>query len=147
MQYSCSWSDDKKYDTQSFVGHGNMTTLGWTCHTRAVPSCDMQTCQGPEMKMCETVRHSGEGAIFRGGGREHCLWCGLCLNFLTLFLHSCCRTEEIKFSIKPITRKPIQNLWLFYKIKYKTLSMRCTYVYNISVANTAYTKWAQCHRP
>ena len=21
--------------------HGNMTTLGWTCHTRAAPSCDM----------------------------------------------------------------------------------------------------------
>jgi len=41
-----------------------------------------QTCQGPEMKMRETVRHSGKGAIFFGG--EHCLWCGLCLNFLTL---------------------------------------------------------------
>jgi len=24
----------------------------------------IQTCQGPEMKMRETVRHSGEGAIF-----------------------------------------------------------------------------------
>ena len=28
----------------------------------------IQTCQGPEMKMRETVRHSGEGAIFFGGG-------------------------------------------------------------------------------
>ena len=26
-----------------------------------------QTCQGPEMKMRETARHSGEGAIFFGG--------------------------------------------------------------------------------
>jgi len=45
----------------------------------------LQTCQGPEMKMREgeTVRHSGKGAIFFGGG-EHCLWCGLCLNILTL---------------------------------------------------------------
>ena len=31
-----------------------------------------QTCQGPEMKMRETVRHSGEGAIFFRRG-EHCL--------------------------------------------------------------------------
>ena len=62
-------------------------------------------------------------------------------------LHSCCRTEEIKFSIKPITRKPIQNLSLFYKIKYKTLSIRCTYLYNISVVNPAYTKRTHCHRP
>ena len=23
------------------MGHGNRTTLGWTCHTRAAPSCDM----------------------------------------------------------------------------------------------------------
>ena len=27
--------------TQSFVGYGNRMTLGWTCHTRAAPSCDM----------------------------------------------------------------------------------------------------------
>ena len=27
-----------------------------------------QTCQGPEMKMRETVCHSGKGAIFFGGG-------------------------------------------------------------------------------
>jgi len=44
-------------------------------------------------------------------------------------LHSCCRTEEIKFSIKAITSKPVQNLWLFYKIEYKTLSIRRTFVY------------------
>ena len=31
----------------------------------------VQTCQGPEMKMFETVHHSGEGAIFFAG--EHCL--------------------------------------------------------------------------
>jgi len=35
----CSWPYDKTYDTQSFVGHGNRTTLGWRCHTRAAPSC------------------------------------------------------------------------------------------------------------
>jgi len=29
------WSYDKTYDTQSFVARGNMTTRGWTCHTRA----------------------------------------------------------------------------------------------------------------
>ena len=23
------------------MGHGNRTTLGWKCHTRAVPSCDI----------------------------------------------------------------------------------------------------------
>ena len=51
----------------------------------------IQTCQGPEMKTLETVRHSGEGAIFSGGSTDSCL-------------HACCRTEEIKFSIKPITR-------------------------------------------
>ena len=28
----------------------------------------LQICQGPEMKMRETARHSGKGAIFRGGG-------------------------------------------------------------------------------
>jgi len=44
----------------------------------------LQTCQGPKMKMRETVCHSGEGAIFSGGGEKHCLWCVLCLNFLTL---------------------------------------------------------------
>ena len=38
---SC-WSYDKTYDTQSFVGHGNRTALGWTCHTRAAPLCDVQ---------------------------------------------------------------------------------------------------------
>ena len=27
--------------TQSFVGHGNKTTLGWKCYTRAAPSCDI----------------------------------------------------------------------------------------------------------
>ena len=31
----------------------------------------VETCQGPEMKMCETVHHSEEGAIFFAG--EHCL--------------------------------------------------------------------------
>jgi len=31
-----------------------------------------QTCQGSEMKMRETVRHSGEGAIFSGGGGTAC---------------------------------------------------------------------------
>ena len=31
-----------------------------------------QTCQGPEMKMRETVRHSGEGAVFSGGGSTAC---------------------------------------------------------------------------
>ena len=70
----------------------------------------------------------GKGQFFRG---EHCLWCGLSSKFSDSCLHSCCRTEEIKFSIKPITRKPIQNLWLLYKIKYKTLSVRSrTYVYS-----------------
>ena len=102
----------------------------------------IQTCQGPEMKMRQTVRHSGEGAIISGGMRPLSKFSDSCL-------HSCCITEEIKFSIKPITRKPIENLWLFYKIKYKTLSVRRTYmyVYDISVANPAYTKWTQCHRP
>ena len=32
---SCSWPYDKTYDTRSFVGHGNRTTLG------AAPSCDI----------------------------------------------------------------------------------------------------------
>ena len=41
IQDSCSWSDDKTYDTRYFVRHGNMRTLGSTCHTRAAPSCDM----------------------------------------------------------------------------------------------------------
>ena len=41
IQDSCSWSYDKTYDIQSFVGHGNKMTLGWKCHTRAAPSCDI----------------------------------------------------------------------------------------------------------
>ena len=32
-QDSCSWPNDKTYDTQSFVG--------WKCHSRAAPSCDI----------------------------------------------------------------------------------------------------------
>ena len=98
-----------------------------------------QTCQGPEMKMRETVRHSGEAAIFSRGGALPVM--RPLSKFSDSCLHFCCRTEEIKFSIKPITRKPIQSLLLFYKIKYKTLSVRRTYVYDISVANPAYTKW------
>jgi len=38
---SCSWPYDKTYDTHSFVGQGNMTTLGWKCHTRPAPLCDI----------------------------------------------------------------------------------------------------------
>jgi len=32
-----------KHMTQrrTFVGHGNRTTVGWQCHTRAAPSCDI----------------------------------------------------------------------------------------------------------
>jgi len=43
IQDSCSWPYDKTYDTQSFVGHGNRTTLGWKCHTRAAPSVTFST--------------------------------------------------------------------------------------------------------
>ena len=35
IQDSCT----RPYDTQSFVGHGNKTTLGWKCYARAAPSC------------------------------------------------------------------------------------------------------------
>jgi len=80
------------------------------------------------MKTRETVRHSGKGAIFSGEGALPVM--RPLSEFSDSCLHSCCRTEEIKFSIKPITRKPIQNLWLFYTIKYKTLSIRRTYVYS-----------------
>jgi len=79
-----------------------------TSHQAIILGTGQQTCQGPEMKMRETVRHSGEGAIFFGGGALPVM-----RPLAKLFyccLHSCCRTEEIKFSIKPITRKPIQNL-------------------------------------
>jgi len=41
IQDYCSWPYDKTYDTQSFVGQGNMTTLGWKCHTQAELSCDI----------------------------------------------------------------------------------------------------------
>ena len=68
----------------------------------------MQTCQGPEMKMLETVRHSGEGAIFSEGGALPVM--RPLSKFSDSCLHSCRRTEEIKFGNKPITRKPIQNL-------------------------------------
>jgi len=57
--------------------------------------------------MRETVRHSGKGAIFSG---EALPVMRPLSKFSDSCLHSCCRTEEIKFSIKPITRKPIQNL-------------------------------------
>ena len=92
--------------------------------------CLRQTCQGPEMKMRETVRHSGKGAIFSRGEEAALPVMRPLSKFSDSCLHSCCRTEEIKFSIKPITRKPIQNLWLFYQIKYETLSIRRTYVYS-----------------
>jgi len=59
----------------------------------------------------------GKGQFFLGGGALPVM--RPLSKFSNSCLHSCCRTEEIKFSIKPITRKPIQNLWLFYKIKYK----------------------------
>ena len=56
------------------------------------------------MNMRETVRHSGKGAFFSGGAlpvmRPLSKFSDSCLS-----LHSYCRTEEIKFSIKPITRK------------------------------------------
>jgi len=68
----------------------------------------IQTCQGPEMKMRETVRHSGKGAIFSGEGALPVM--RPLSKFTDSCLHSCCKTEEIKFRIKPITRKPIQNL-------------------------------------
>jgi len=68
----------------------------------------IQTCQGPEMKMLETVRHSEEGAIFSEGGSTACD--ADLSKFSDSCLHSCRRTEEIKFGNKPITRKPIQNL-------------------------------------
>ena len=58
IQDSCSWSDDKTYDTQSFVRHGNMTTLGWTCHTRAAPLCDMFKLESSYFHVpLTTVRH------------------------------------------------------------------------------------------
>ena len=41
IQDSCSWPYDKTYDTQSFVGQGNIMTLSWKCHTRAAPSYDI----------------------------------------------------------------------------------------------------------
>jgi len=105
--------------------------------------CEIQTCLGPEMVDRPPFR--GRGNFFSGGGALPVM--RPLSKFSDSCLHSCCRTEEIKFSNKPITRKPIQNLRLFYKIKYKTLSIRRTYVYDISVANTAYTKWTHCYSP
>ena len=43
-----------------------------TSHQAIILGTGQQTCQGPEMKMRETVRHSGEGAIFFGGGSTAC---------------------------------------------------------------------------
>jgi len=39
----------------------------------------IKTCQSPEKKMCETVRHSGKGLFFSGGGSTACDV--VCLNF------------------------------------------------------------------
>ena len=111
-----------------FVAAHPAWTNSLTCWRIRHYASKLQTCQGPEMKMRETVRHSGKGAIFSGEGALPVM--RPLSKFTDSCLHSCCRTEEIKFSIKPITRKPIQNLWLFYQIKYKTLSIRRTHVYS-----------------
>ena len=62
----------------------------------AVSIREKQTCQGPEMKMRETVRHSGEGAIFFRG--EALPVMRPLSKFSDSCLHSCCKTEEIKFT-------------------------------------------------
>jgi len=52
--------------SQQYCRHASDCLLGWYRL--------LQTCQGPEMKMRETIRHLGEGAIFSAGrGREPCL--------------------------------------------------------------------------
>jgi len=50
----------------------------------------------------------GRGNFFPGGGALPVM--RPLSKFSDSCLHSCCRTEEIKFSIKPITSKPIQIL-------------------------------------
>ena len=41
IQDYCSWTYDKTYETQSFVGHGNYDDPRIKCHTRAARSCDI----------------------------------------------------------------------------------------------------------
>jgi len=103
--------------TASNSDHLHMKLIKTTHSSKLSYSHQHQTCQGPEMKRRETVRHSGEGAIFFRGGEDALPVMRPLSKFSNSCLHSCCRTEEIKFSIKPITRKPIQNLRLFYKIQ------------------------------
>ena len=105
----------------------------WNCSAYSVPVFHPEV-RPAKVQKWKCVRPSaiqGKGQFFSGEEEEGALPVMRPLSkFSDSCLHSCCRTEEIKFSIKPIARKPIQNLWLFYKIKYKMLSVRRTYVYS-----------------
>jgi len=89
------------------------------------------------MKMRETVRHSWKGAIFSGGEGEEALPVMRPLSkFSDSCLHSCCRTEEIKFSIKPITRKTNSKSMIILQNKIQNAINQTHVKYTISVLPT-----------
>jgi len=94
------------------------------------------------MKMRETVRHSGKGQFFLGGGGGALPVMRPLSKFSDSCLHSCCRTEEIKFSIKPITFANSKSMIILQNKIQNAINQTHVRV-RYQCCRPAYTKWTQ----